>query len=96
MVSFSSLDGVEESFESGIVDEVILPDEVLMKLEDRELLNNLLDGLPNNYKEVLILYYQEDITFKEIGEMLNKPLNTVKSYHRRALILLREKVAPKI
>jgi hypothetical protein len=26
------------------------------------------------------------MTFDEIGELLKKPLNTVKSYHRRALI----------
>jgi len=89
MINFSSLDKEEEKFEDNIEDEVILPDEALIKLEDKEFLNNILDQIPNNYKEVLILYYQEEMTFSEIGKMLNKPLNTVKSYHRRALILLR-------
>lgn len=92
MISFSSLDNGEESFEDNILDEAILPDEVLIKLEDKELLNNLLDKLPNNYKEILIFYYQEDMTFNEIGQLLDKPLNTVKSYHRRALILLKDMV----
>jgi len=90
IVSFSFLDTEEENFESNIEDEVILPDEALIKLEDKELLNKLLEELPINYREVLILYYQEDVTFKEIGELLGKPLNTVKSYHRRALILLKK------
>ncbi len=89
MINFSSLDKEEESFADNIVDEVILPNESLIKLEDKELLNNLIDKLPNNYKEVLIFYYQEDMTFKEIGELLGKPLNTVKSYHHRALQILR-------
>ena len=90
MISFSSLDEDEATFEENIKDEVVLPDEALIKLEDKEFLNKLLDGLPSNYREVLILYYQEEMTFNEIGKLLDKPLNTVKSYHRRALILLRE------
>lgn len=89
-INFSSLDSGEERYEDNIEDEVILPDEILIKLEDKELLNKFLGKLPGNYKEVLILYYQEDLTFKEIGEIFNKPLNTVKSYHHRALIILRE------
>jgi RNA polymerase sigma-70 factor (ECF subfamily) len=96
MVLFSSLDKEEENFSNNIEDEVILPDEALIKLEDKELLNSLLDKIPAHYREVLILYYQEDMTFNEIGELLNKPLNTVKSHHRRALILLRELLAPKL
>ncbi len=90
MINFSSLDKEDESFADNIEDGVVLPDEALVKLEDKELLNSLLDELPINYKEVLILYYQEDMTFKEIGSLLGKPLNTVKSYHHRALNLLRE------
>lgn len=90
IVLFSSLDTEEETFEQNIEDKVILPDQALIKLEDKEYLNKVLKQLPPNYKEVLILYYQEDMTFKEIGEVLNKPLNTVKSYHHRAIILLRK------
>ena len=89
-ISFSSLDEDEESFAENIPDEVTLPDEALSKLEDKEFLNKTLDGLPINYREVLILYYQEDMTFNEIGQLLNKPLNTVKSYHHRAILRLRE------
>lgn len=90
MVVFSSLDKEEEIFADNIEDEVILPDEALIKLEDKEFLNNLLDKIPVHYKEILILYYQEEMTFNEIGNLLKKPLNTVKSYHRRALLLLRK------
>lgn len=90
MVLFSSLDKEEENFADNIEDEVILPDEALIKLEDKELLNNLLDKIPTHYRLVLVLYYQEDMTFNEIGQLLSKPLNTVKSHHRRALLLLRK------
>jgi RNA polymerase sigma factor (sigma-70 family) len=89
-INFSSLNTEEENFEETIEDEVILPDEAMAKLEDKEFFNKLLDGMPANYKEVLIFYYQEDMTFSEIGQLLGKPLNTVKSYHHRALVKLRE------
>lgn len=73
-----------------IPDEAELPTETLSKLEDKEFLNSLLDTLPHHYREVLILYYQEEMTFAQIGEALSKPLNTVKSHHRRALEQLRK------
>ena len=89
---FSDLEKEEEvgSFSENIPDENLLPDEILQKLQDSSLLNKTLDKLPVNYKTVLILHYQEEMTFDDIGKILEKPLNTVKSDHRRALIKLRE------
>ena len=87
----STLDQNEEdSFSEKIPDENILPDEALQKLQDKELLNNLLEKLQLEYKTVLVLHYQEELTFDEISKVLNKPLNTVKSYHHRAIIKLRK------
>ena len=94
MVLFSNLNNEEEDFSETIKDEVILPDEALQKLQDSDLLNSLLEKLPEQYQTVLILHYQEEMTFDEISQVLKKPLNTVKSHHRRALIQLRDRVAP--
>jgi RNA polymerase sigma-70 factor, ECF subfamily len=80
----------ENSFAENIPAENLLPEEALQKLEDQKFLNNLLEKLRPGYQEVLILYYQEEMTFKEIGEILNKPLNTVKSIHRRAILEMRK------
>ena len=81
---------IEESFSENIPDENLLPDEVLQKLEDTEILNQTLEKLRPDYREVLVLYYQEEMTFEEIGEVLNKSINTVKSWHRRAILELRK------
>ncbi len=91
-VVFSDLLGGEDSpsFEEGIADEALLPNEVLEKLEDATFLNKLLDKLPTDYQTVLTLYYQNEMTFEEIGRVLGKPMNTVKSHHRRALLQLRK------
>jgi len=82
----------EESFVETIPDENLLPDEALQKLQEAEALNKLLEKLPVNYKTILVLHYQADLTFEEIGKILNKPLNTVKSYHHRAITELKKKM----
>ena len=94
ILSFSDLEKNNDdySFSENIKDESILPDKALQKVEDKEFLNKSIDKLPENYKTVLILHYQEEMTFMEIGEILNKPLNTVKSYHQRAVAELRKTI----
>src|SRR5258708_2276255 len=79
-----------DSFLENIPDENLLPDEMLQKLEEKEFLNKTLDKLRYDYREILLLHYQEDMTFDEIGKILGQPLNTVKSKHYRAMIELRK------
>lgn len=90
--TFSSLENIEEesTFEERIMDEEILPDEVIQKIQDKEFLNKILEVLSVEYRTVLTLHYQEEMTFEEIAKILNKPLNTVKSYHFRAIKKLRK------
>jgi RNA polymerase sigma-70 factor (ECF subfamily) len=90
---FSDLDTEEESFSEKIPDENLLPNEILQKLQDSELLNKVLERLSLNYKTILVLHYQEEMTFDEIGKILDKPLNTVKSQHQRAIKELRKMLA---
>jgi len=85
----------ESNFGENIKDEAVLPDEALQRLQDVEFLNSFLKKLPEQYQSVLILRYQEEMTFEEIGKVLKKPLNTVKSHHLRALGQLRKMIAPK-
>lgn len=77
-------------FEETISDTATLPDETLVILEDTRLLEQLLATLPLDYQIVLLLHYQESLTFEEIAEIVDRPPNTVRSWHRRALIALRE------
>jgi len=73
-----------------------LPFELLAKKEDEKTIALILEKIPPIYREVLVLRYYHEFTFDEIGNVLGKPLDTVKSQHRRALILLRKMLnAPK-
>lgn len=67
-----------------------LPQEILEKQDLAQRLNRALETLASKYRPVLFLRYNDHFTFREIAETLGEPLQTVKSRHRRALILLRK------
>ena len=72
-----------------LVDENPSPLELLERAEDATFVANLLEELDPLYRDVINLRYGDNLTFKEIGEILRRPLHTVKSQHRRAIIALR-------
>jgi RNA polymerase sigma-70 factor (ECF subfamily) len=79
----------EISFEETVADEDILPDKVLEKIQNKEMLDTVLEKLSIEEREIISLHYQEDMTFEVIGQILGIPINTAKSKHRRALIKMR-------
>lgn len=86
----------ENALVENLADPAPLPDEVVASIEKNKLLDDLLNKLPLKYREVLLLHYLDELTFDEIGKVLKKPLDTVKSQYRRALIALKKTIdAPK-
>ena len=61
----------------------------------RESLKKLVAALPERQRAIVILRYQEDLDPLEIAEVLDVPVNTVKSRLHRALGVLREKLERK-
>jgi len=55
-------------------------------------LRRMVATLPEKARLVVTLRYQEDLDPSEIAEILEMPLNTVKSHLRRSLAILREKM----
>lgn len=75
--------------------ELILPDK--QNVEDEIIVNSLTDDiqnaiqkLPQQHRMVVILRYLEDLSYQEIADTLQLPLNTVKSYLFRARQQLQE------
>jgi RNA polymerase sigma-70 factor, ECF subfamily len=79
-----------ENFEESITDIEPLPDEIFVKKELGKELEIALSKIRPDFREIILLHYTEDMTFEEISEVVEKPLNTVKSQHRRALATLRK------
>lgn len=73
-----------------IPDESLLPDELVMRLEDRALFEEVLSKLSLRSQTLLILIYREEFSLHEIATLFETPYNTVKSQHRRALQELRK------
>jgi RNA polymerase sigma-70 factor (ECF subfamily) len=75
--------------------ETIDTDDRLALDADNRLVNQAVDSLPVKYKEILTLYYMEDMPYKEIASALDIPMGTVMSRLNRAkerlkTILLRQ------
>ena len=62
--------------------------------ELKNLLDGSLDKIPQKYKEPLILYYFEDMDYKEIADVLRIPVSTVGVRLQRGKVMLK-KLVPK-
>lgn len=61
------------------------PDEVFARTEMRRKLNVAMQTLPKRYQQVVTLYYDRDMTMKEIGGMLKINESRVSQIHKTAL-----------
>ena len=55
-------------------------------------LTAILEKIPVQYRMILFLRYNDHFSFREIAESLGENLNTIKSRHRRGLIILKNKL----
>ena len=73
-----------------IEDRSYIPENQVLKLERKELLDNAISELPDNYKEIIRLRHNEELDYKEIADKLDLPLGTVKAHLFRARKMLYE------
>ena len=70
----------------------MLPDEVYWRNLILEEIETSLDELSEEQKEVFVLNEFEGLSFKEISEIRNEPVNTLLSRKRYAVLYLRKKL----
>lgn len=61
------------------------PDRICARVQLREALSRAMKGLPERYRKVVVLYYTNDLTMKEIGGMLGINESRVSQIHKSAL-----------
>ena len=71
------------------------PETILMRSSDSGVVHSAIDGLPVNYREVLLLCEVEEMSYQEIAETLSIPIGTVMSRLSRARKALRDGLRPK-
>ncbi len=77
------------------IERFVAIDDVFETLADQQLDNmvlQLIDKLPHQYKTILTLYHVQEMSYPEIVEITGLPEGTVKNYLFRARQLLKEKV----
>jgi RNA polymerase sigma-70 factor (ECF subfamily) len=66
------------------------PESLLLESVDSQMLNRVMEQLPAEYREVLLLREVEDLSYKEIAEITRLPIGTVMSRLSRARLSLRK------
>jgi RNA polymerase sigma-70 factor (ECF subfamily) len=91
-LAFSTITEVESELEAFLAP-YIASGEIPETALDHKFLKEDMDGalakLPPAYRAVIALRYNEQLKFREIAETLGEPIDTVKSKHRRGLMLLK-------
>jgi RNA polymerase sigma-70 factor (ECF subfamily) len=70
------------------------PSAHLLALERRELLLRAVDRLPEDYRRVLLLRYQKEMTFEEIGRDMQRSGDAARMLWARALERLKHELRP--
>jgi RNA polymerase sigma factor for flagellar operon FliA len=68
------------------------PDVIVEKDEIRRVIIEAISELPDKEKKILVLYYYEDLTLKEIGQVLEVTESRVSQLHTKAILRLRSKL----
>jgi RNA polymerase sigma factor FliA len=68
------------------------PDIIVEKDEIKRVIMRTIQELPDKEKKVLVLYYYEDLTLKEIGHVLGVTESRISQLHTKAIMRLRAKL----
>ena len=68
------------------------PDASVEREEIKRVIVQAISELPEKEKKVLVLYYYEDLTLKEIGQVLEVTESRVSQLHTKAILRLRAKL----
>ena len=71
---------------------MITPEDMLIKKETVELINNSIANLSEKQRRVFLLRQNGEMSFREIAETMNEPLNTVLSHMRYAIRKIKKQV----
>jgi RNA polymerase sigma-70 factor (ECF subfamily) len=67
------------------------PDETVLNLETRRIVQNIVNDMPEGFRTVILLCYFHGFSYQDIAEMLNLPLGTVKSRIHTAIKVFAQK-----
>ncbi len=87
--SFENEEGKNKLIET-LADPAPLPSELLERADIAQILTSAMEKLSPKYRMVLFLRCNDHFTFREIAEVLEESIDTIKSRYRRAIIILKK------
>ncbi len=60
--------------------------------ENKEMVDKAIDKIKPKYKAIVVLFYRDDLSYEEISQVLDLPINTVKTHLYRAKKALSEEL----
>ena len=85
------IDERRDAEEIEYADEAPDPETTAMQADQSRKLNGLIAGLPQEFREVIVLREMEDLSYRDIAEIVAVPIGTVMSRLARGRALLRER-----
>ncbi len=82
----------DEKIEIELPDHEPGPEKHLLQSEQKRILEEAIDQLPERYRYVILLRHKEEKSYEEISEILDLPLGTVKAQIFRAREILNKKL----
>ena len=70
----------------------VTPEDIAARASDAQWLRACIDGLPRNYREVIVLRELEELSYKEISAIVEIPIGTVMSRLARGRDLLQQRM----
>ena len=90
-------DGHKEGIGYAIPDEeIITPDEHMLQVEMKEKLAESIQALNDNEQFVISLFYHDELTMTEIGDVLGLTTSRISQIHKQALFKLRHSLKKRI
>lgn len=83
----------DEKSAEAVLAHSVTPEFVALQLENSQTVINAISALPIIYREVVLLCDMEEMTYKEIAQVLTVPIGTVMSRLSRARNLLKQALA---
>lgn len=88
--------GTESRMDQNLTADFDQPDKIFEKQELKELLIKTLETLTEKEKKVIILYYYEELTLKEISRILEVSESRISQLHTKALQKMKAKLGKNI
>jgi RNA polymerase sigma-70 factor (ECF subfamily) len=90
------LESEESDYSFELQDTEPEPDQELIAVQRKKMLDDAMDSLPEKYRQVILMRHVDEKEYQEIAKTLNLPLGTVKAHIFRARELLYKQLRDKM